>query len=114
MTELRTKVLCISVLRVASLPRVKLAGCQSALPTPSTHPVGPSVYSTDRFNKVLVLHFVALWFILRGDCFKSCLVILLFSPFSLVITSLGEERVNFSAFRTFVRFRLLMILSAVF
>ena len=27
-----------------------------------------------------------------------------FSPFSIVITSLGEERPNLSAFRTFVRF----------
>ena len=27
-----------------------------------------------------------------------------FSPFSIAITSLGEERVNLSAFRTFVRF----------
>ena len=26
-----------------------------------------------------------------------------FSPFSIAITSLGEERANFSAFRTFVR-----------
>ena len=29
-----------------------------------------------------------------------------FSPFSIVITSLGEERANLSAFRTFVRFAL--------
>ena len=29
-----------------------------------------------------------------------------FSPFSIAITSLGEERANFSAFRTFVRFAL--------
>ena len=27
-----------------------------------------------------------------------------FSPFSIAITSLGEERANLSAFRTFVRF----------
>ena len=27
-----------------------------------------------------------------------------FSPFSIAITLLGEERVNLSAFRTFVRF----------
>ena len=30
-----------------------------------------------------------------------------FSPFSIAITSLGDERANFSAFRTFVRFVLL-------
>ena len=29
-----------------------------------------------------------------------------FSPFSIAITSLGEERANLSAFRTFVRFAL--------
>ena len=32
--------------------------------------------------------------------FCSCV----FSPFSIAITSLGEERANVSAFRTFVRF----------
>ena len=39
----------------------------------------------------------------------SCLVLFcscVFSPFSIAITSLGEERTNFSAFRTFVRFAL--------
>ena len=30
----------------------------------------------------------------------------IFSPFSIVITSLGEERANLIAFRTFVRFAL--------
>ena len=33
-------------------------------------------------------------------------VLLFFSPFSIAITSLGEERANLSAFRTFVRFAL--------
>ena len=32
-----------------------------------------------------------------------------FSPFSIAITSLGEERANLSAFRTFVRFVLIWI-----
>ena len=32
--------------------------------------------------------------------FCSCV----FSPFSIIITSLGEETANLSAFRTFVRF----------
>ena len=31
-------------------------------------------------------------------------VLVFFRPFSIAITSLGEERVNLSAFRTFVRF----------
>ena len=53
------------VLRVASGPRVKLAGRNSALNS-------PVVYSTDRSKAVapvLVLLFVALWFILRGGLF---------------------------------------------
>ena len=60
---MRTEFLCVSVLRVASGPRVKLASCKSAL-----NP--PAVYSTDRSKavvQVLVLLFVALWIILRGD-----------------------------------------------
>ena len=57
---MRTEVLCISVLRVVSGPRVKFAGCKNAL-NPTV------VYSTDRSKAVvpvLVLLFVALWFIL--------------------------------------------------
>ena len=33
-------------------------------------------------------------------------VLLVFSPFSIAITSLGEERASLGAFRTFVRFAL--------
>ena len=54
---MRTEFLCISVLRVASGPSVKLASCKSAL--------NPTVVcSTDRSKAVvpvLVLLFVALW-----------------------------------------------------
>ena len=42
---------------------------------------------------VLVLLFVALWFILRGDLlyvFPCRFVLVFFSPFSIAITSLGE------------------------
>ena len=47
------------------------------------------VYSTRRFVVCLsVCHFV----------------LVIFSPFSIAITSLGEERANLSAFRTFVWF----------
>ena len=73
---MRTEFLCISVLRVASGPRVKLASCKSA--------VNPLVvYSTDRSKAlvpVLVLLFVALWFILRGDLFYGlpCVILFLF------------------------------------
>ena len=105
----RTEFLCMFVLRVASGPRVKLACFKSAL-NPSV------VYSTDRSNAVvpvLVLLFVVLWFILRGDLFYVLLCVILFlcffSPFSIAITSLGEERANLSAFRTFVRFVLVWI-----
>ena len=43
-------------------------------------------------------------------CLTLChFVLVLFSPFSIVITSLGEERANLSAFRTFVRFVLVWI-----
>ena len=108
---MRTEFLCISVLRVASGPRVKLASCKSALTSPPTHPLPPVVYSTDRSKAVvpvLVLLFVALWFILRGDLFYvlPCVISFLcfFSPFSIAITSLGEERANLSAFRTSIRF----------
>ena len=52
------------------------------------------VYSTKRFVLCLTLcHFVLVFF----------------SPFSIAITSLGEERANHSAFRTFVRFVLVWI-----
>ena len=52
------------------------------------------VYSTRRFVVCLsVCHFVLVFF----------------SPFSIAITSLGEERANLSAFRTFVRFVLVQI-----
>ena len=52
------------------------------------------VYSTRRFVVFLsVCHFVLVFF----------------STFSIAITSLGEERANLSAFRTFVRFVLVWI-----
>ena len=52
------------------------------------------VYSTRRFVVCLsVCHFVLVFF----------------SPFSIAITSLGEERANLSAFRTFVRLVLVWI-----
>ena len=64
----------------------------------NSHP--PVVHSTDRSKAVvpvLVLLFVALWFILRGDLFYvlPCVILFLcffFSPFSIAISSLGEER----------------------
>ena len=71
--------LCISVLRVA--PRVKLASCKSAL--------NPTVVcSTDRSQAVvlvLVLLFVALWFILRGDLLYVFPCVILFLCFSVLL-----------------------------
>ena len=100
---MRTEFLCISVLRVASGPRVKLASCKSAL-NPQV------VYSTDRSKvvvPVLVLHFCC-FVVYSTRRFVLCLtlcnfVLVFFSPFSFAITSLGEDRANLSAFRTFVR-----------
>ena len=43
-------------------------------------------------------------------CLTLChFVLVFFSPFSIAITSLGEERANLSAFCTFVRFVLVWI-----
>ena len=57
---------------------------------------------------MLVLLFVALWFILRGDLLYvfSCVILFLcfLVLYSIAIISLGEERANLGAFRTFVRF----------
>ena len=74
-------------------------------------------YSTDRSKAVvpvlvLVLLFVSLWFILRGDffCLTLCyFVLVLFSPFSIATTSLGVKRANLSVFRSFVRFVLIWL-----
>ena len=78
---MRTEFLCISVLTVSSGPRVKLASCESALNF-------PGVYSTDRSGAVvpvLVLLFVAWWFILRGDLFCVLPCIILFLCFSVLL-----------------------------
>ena len=78
---MRTEFLCVSVLRVASGPRVKLASCKRAL-----NP--PVVYSTDRSKAVvpvLVLLLVALWFILRGDLLYVFPCVILFLCFSVLL-----------------------------
>ena len=74
---MRTELLCIFVLRVESGPRVKLASCKSALNL-------PMVNSTDRSKAVvpvLVLLFVALWFILRSDLLYVLPCVILFLCF---------------------------------
>ena len=80
---------CVSVLGVASGPGVGLAGCGGALaPLPHPPPPPPVVYSTDCFKAVvlmLVLLFVALWFILRGDLFYVLACVILFLCFSVLL-----------------------------
>ena len=105
---MRTEFLCVSVLRVASGPRVKLANCKSALDP-------PVVCSTDRSKlvvPVLVLLFVALCFILRGDLLYVFPCVTLFLCFLVLLVlrlpRLGK-RANLGAFRTFVRFVLVWI-----
>ena len=117
---MRTEFLCVSVLRVASGPRVKLASCKSALTPPPPRPPPPPppqpvVYSTDRSKvvvSVLVLLFVALWFILRIDLLYVIPCVILFLCFLVLLVlrlpRLGK-RANLSAFRTFVRFVLVWI-----
>ena len=105
---MRTEFLCVSVLRVASGPRLKLASCKSAL-----NP--PVVYSTDRSKAVAPVYSYSL--LLCGLFYEAicCMsfhvsfCICVFCPFSIAITSLGEKRANLSAFRTFVRFVLVWI-----
>ena len=78
---MRTEFLSISVIRVASGPRLKLASCKSALKA-------TVVYSTDRSKTVvpvLVLLFVPLWFILRGDMFYVLFCFFLFLCFSVLL-----------------------------
>ena len=63
---------------------MKLASCKSAL----TPPPPPVIYSTDRSKAVvpvLVLLFVALWFILRGDLFYVLPCVILFLCFSVLL-----------------------------
>ena len=87
-----------SVLGVASGPRVKLAICKSTL-----NPL--VVYSTGRSKAVvpvLVLLFVALWFILRGDLFYvlPCVILILcFSVFlALQLPRLGKRKLILALF----------------
>ena len=78
---MRTECLCISVLRVASGPRVELAGCKSAL-NPQV------VYSAGRSGAVvpeLVLLFVALWFVLQGDLLYVLPCVIFFLCFSVLL-----------------------------
>ena len=80
---MRSEFLCISILRVASGPKMKLAGYKSDL-DPKV------VYSTDHSKAVvpvLVLLLCGLFY--KAISFKSCLVLFVlvfFSPFNIAIT----------------------------
>ena len=78
---MRTEFLCISVLRVASGPRVKLASCKSAL----NPPVDCSTDRSKAVVPVLVLLFVALWFILQGNLLSVFPCVILFLCFSVLL-----------------------------
>ena len=105
---MQTKFLCFSVLRVTLGPRVKWAGCKSALTT--LHPGGVILLTVQRrWSRVgLTLCCFVVYSMRRfGLRFDLCFFVLVFfSPFSIAITSLDEERANFGAFRTLVRFAL--------
>ena len=107
---MRPEFLCISVLRVASGSRVKLASCESAL-TPLPYPLPrrtPVVYSTDRSKAMAPVLVLLCCFVVHSTrrfvlCLTLChFVLVFFSPFSIVITSLGAERADLSALHTFV------------
>ena len=91
---MRTEFLCVSVLEVASGPRVKLASCKSAL-------------NPRWFALLTVLRRWSRCYsysLLLCGLFCGAICCMSFCPFSIAITSLGEERAYLSAFRTFVRF----------
>ena len=95
----RTDFLCISVLRVPPGSRVKLASCKSDLPPPphrSPTPTPAGVYSADRSKTVVpvvVLLFVALRFILRGDCVISFLCFFFSVLLTLRLPPLGKREI---------------------
>ena len=88
---------------------MKLANCKSAL-----NPL--VVYSTDCSKAVvpvLVLLFLALWFVLKGVLLYvfPCVILFLcvFCPFGVAVASLGGEGAGLGAFCAFVRFVLVWV-----
>ena len=78
---MRTECLCISVLRVASGPRVKLASCKSVL-NPTV------VYSTDRSKAVVLVLFLLFVTLLFPHCFLFYFVFFCFF-FSICVVMLA-------------------------
>ena len=79
---MRTEFLCVSVLRVASGPRVKLSSCKNAL-NPTV------VYSTDR-SKVMVLVLFLLFVLFFSMCCDASIVVTVFNscPLCFLFNSL--------------------------
>ena len=100
---MRTEFLCISVLRVASGPRVKLPSCKSAL-----NPRWFALLTVlRRWSRCWSCSLLLCGLFYEAICcmsFRVSFCSCVFSPFSIAITSFVEERANLSAFRTFVRF----------
>ena len=78
------------------------------LEPPIVHALKPAALQTAQHSQSLLLEFFEVFeymslylrFVL---CLAvCCFVFVFFSPFSIVITSLGEERASLGAFRTFV------------
>ena len=105
----RTEFLCVSVLRVASGPGVKLAGCEGALGPPVVCSAGRS----RAVVPVLVLLFVALWFVLRGDLLYVFPCVIVFLCFSVLLVlrlpRLGKRELILVLFVRFVWFVLVWV-----
>ena len=102
-----TNFLCISVLRVASGPRVEWASCKRALTLPPPPRWFTLLTVLRRWSRCWSYSLLLCGLFYEVICFMSYLMLFcscVFQSFSIVITSLGEERANLSAFRTFVRF----------
>ena len=81
---MRTEFLCISVLRVASGPRVKLASCKRSALNP------PVVYSTDRFKAVVLVLFLLFVLFFLYMCCDASIVVTVFNscPLCFLFNSL--------------------------
>ena len=106
MVQFPPKFLCISVLRVASGPRVKLYGCKCLVRVLVVY----LLTVLRRWSRCRSYSLLLCGLFYEAIFFKSCLLcyyfLVFFSPCSIAIASLREERANLSVFRTLVRFAL--------
>ena len=84
---MRTEFLCVSVLRVALGPRVKLASYKSALNPPTPHPL---VYSTDCSKAVVLVLFLLFVLFFFSMCCDASIVVTVFNscPLCFLFNSL--------------------------